>query len=464
MKSGVIAGLLLVCSLASAQTLSLEEFKKQVMEKDPQTQAILEQKKGAELVVNQADLLTSVNLFANTTNIDDQRPTSNPTFQGTRTLVNGLSAGLQQQTRLGLKWSLSQNLQRTVIEDATFLAPNNRFTDVFPKLELSIPLWRNLLGSETSHQQDQIKLQSRAQMRQAEIAWIRQEAAIEEAYYNLLSQQEAYEIQKDSVQRAEKILEWSRTRLNRNLVDETDLFQSQAAVAQRQIDLTTAETNLKAARRMFNALRGVAGEEVSEKLVSSNVDIQRLKLNKNLQKIRKDLKAQSDLNLSQAAAYGAQKEQIKPNLDLTVQAQTNGRAGTYTRAQRNTWEDEDYLFVGVNFSMALDQLKASKVRSGYEKLESSQKLIEQARLRDEVLTWSETVDRAEQITKQLELLRNLEVVQRKNADSERSRLSRGRSTTFQVLTFEQNYNAVRAQRIQAEFQARQFINQLNLFE
>lgn len=463
MKLGVIAGLMLTCSLAWTQTLSLEEFKKQVMEKDPQTQAILEQKRGAELTVNQADFLTSVNLFATSTYLDDQRPTSNPTFQGSRTLVNGLSAGLQQQTRLGLKWALSQNVQKTEIEDAA-LIPQPKFYDAFPKLELAIPLWRNLLGNEISAEQDQLRFQARAQMKQADIAWIRQEALIEEAYYNLLSQQEAYEIQKDSLTRAQRILEWSRTRVQRNLSDETDLFQSQAAVASREIDLTAAETNLRSARRQFNAYRGVAGEDVPEKLVGSDIDLKKLKLDKNLQKIRKDLKAQSDLNQSQAAAYGAQKEKSKPNLDLTLQAQTNGRAATYTRAQKNTWEDQDYLYVGVNFSMPIDQLKASNVREGYTKLENSQRLIEKARLRDETLTWAETVDRAEQINKQLELLRHLEVVQRKNADSERNRLSRGRSTTFQVLTFEQNYNAVRAQRIQAEFQARQFINQLNLFE
>ncbi|MFN8790061.1 MAG: TolC family protein [Bdellovibrionales bacterium] len=463
MKLNIVGWVLFAAQMAAAQSLSLDAYKAQVMEKDPETQAVLEQKEGAELTVRQPDLLTNVNLFANSSHLDDQRPTVNPIFQGDRTLVDTFAVGLQQQTRLGLRWSLSQNIQRTEIDDAPFV-PQPRFYDVFPRLELAMPLWRNLLGRETSAQQDQLRFQAQARLKQAEIAWIQRQAIIEETFYNLLSQQEAYAIQKDSLARAEKILEWSRGRVQRNLVDENDLYQSQAAVAQRRIDLTTAETALKAAARTFNALRGLAEDDVKEKLVGSELDLKRLKLDRTLNRVRKDLKAQSDLNMSQAAGYGAQQEQAKPALDLTVQAQTQGRNGTFTGADRRTFQEQDLLYVGLNFSMPLDQTKASQIRSGFAKLERSQSLLERARLRDELLTWAETVDQAEQIFKQLQLLRDLEVIQRKNADAERSRLNRGRSTTFQVLSFEQTYNTIRAQRIQAEFQARQFLNQLSLFE
>lgn len=448
-----------------SQALNLEEYKSQVMAHDPQTLAVLEQKKGAELVVEQADFLTGVNLFANGSYLDDQRPTTNPGFQGNRTAVNNLAVGVQQQTRLGLKWSLSQNVQKTKIENASSTAvPVPEYYDTFPKLELALPLWRNLLGRETSADQDRQKLQAQAQLKQAEINWIQRQSQIEETFYNLMSQQEAYEIQKDSLARAEKILDWSKGRVRRNLADEGDVYQSEAAVSARLIDLNNVETQLRIAARQFNALRGVQEEVVKEKLVGLNLNLNQLKLDRTLQKVRKDLKAQSDLNLSNLASYSAQKERNKPNLDLTVQAHTQGRGETYTRSQRNTFEDEDYLYVGLAFSMPLDQEKASNVRSGYDKLVESQSLLEKARLRDVGLTWQETVDQAEQLFKQLEILRNLEVIQRKNADSERGRLNRGRSTTFQVLSFEQEYNAVRAQRIQAEFRARQFLNQLSLFE
>jgi outer membrane protein TolC len=112
----------------------------------------------------------------------------------------------------------------------------------------------------------------------------------------------------------------------------------------------------------------------------------------------------------------------------------------------------------------LDQVKTSQIRSGYAEMSQAQAQAEQSRLRDVGLTWSETVEKASQLKKQLEILRSLEVLQRKKADSERNKLNRGRSTTFQVLNFEQDYNSARNQRINLEFQARQFINSLALYK
>ncbi len=450
---------------ARAQSLSLEDYKKQVLEKDPETQAVLERKNGFGLTQNSASLVTGVNLFANTVYTDDQRPTTNPSFQGLKTKVNSYTLGLQQQTRLGFKWALSQNLNRTEISGASsnFL-PLSTYYDSFPKLELTMPLWRNFLGNETSGEVDQLRFQAQAEVQRAEMAWVQRQNEIEEAFYKVLSQQEFFEIQKDSLSRSEKILNWTDGRVRRNLVDASDLYQAQAAVASRKIDLIKAENQLREVSRVLNSLRGFAGEIVSEKLVGPEIDLMKLKIARSAFKIQKDTLAQKNINQSAEAAYRAQKEKNKPSLDLTLQAFTQGRDAQSLEAQDKTFKKQDYLYVGLNFVLPLDQVTASHARSGYALLEKSQKLKEQARMRDEKTTWEETVDQAEALSKQISLLRELEVLQKKKADAERDRLSRGRSTTFQVLNFEQDYSMIRSQRIQIEFQARQFINSLALFE
>lgn len=457
---------LILFSLQSfAQTLSLEAYKKQVLEYDPQTQAALERKKGAELSQNSSDLLTGVNLFANSSYADDQRPTSNPSFQGLKTKVNSYSFGLQQQTRLGFKWSLSQNVNRTEISGASSnFVPLPKYYDTYPKLELVMPLWRNFGGNETSGDIDQIKYQAKALAKQAEIAWIDRQNAVEDAFYKVLSQQESFNIQKDSLSRAEKILNWTDGRVKRNLVDASDLYQAQAAVASRKFDLINAETQLRDASRIFNSLRGVTGDQVTEKLLGVDLDLAKLKIGKNKARTRKDTLAQKELNQSSEAMYRAQREKNKPSLDLTLQAYTQGRDAYMKPAQDETFKDQDYFYIGVNFTLPLDQLNASRARSGFASLERSQKLLEQARARDENLTWEQTIDLSDDIAKQVVLIRELEVLQKKKADAERDRLNRGRSTTFQVLSFEQEYNSIRARRIQIELQARQFINSLALFE
>lgn len=459
----ILSGLL--SQAVGAQTLTLSDYKNQVLKNDPQTQSVQALYEANQKVKSQADLITSVQVFADANLLDDQRTTVNPRFQGDRTAVNTLSVGLQQQTRYGLKWSLSQNFQKTKIENADSTAITQpEYNDAFPKLELSLSLWRNWLGSETQAEQDKTQLQLEVMAKQAEMNWIQRQAEVEEIYFQLLSKKEVYEIQKDSLNRAEKIESWTRSRFQRNLVDEGDYFQAQAAVQARQLDVIKAEVDLKNAARVFNSLRNVNSEQVIENLKNENLDLSRLKLNASEKKERLDLQARQDQILSQKWMALAEREKLKPNLDLQVQGYTQGRGNTYSAAERRTFQDEDYLFVGVGFSMPLDQIKTSRIRTGYTEMSQAQDQAEQSRLRDVGLTWSETVEKANQLKKQLEILRALEILERKKADSERNKLNRGRSTTFQVLNFEQDYNSARNQRINLEFQARQFINSLALYK
>lgn len=456
---------LLMAHLSQAQVLTLQEYKKQVFETDPKTISLRLQVESFDQVKSQADTLTGVNVFANAGWLDDQRPTTNPGFQGNQTLAETLTLGLQQQTAYGLKWSLSQNYQKTDIRNASSTAvPQPKYYDNFPKLELTLPLWRNWLGRETQSDQTQLRMQLETQSKKAQINWIQRQNEIDEIYHRLLSQQETYQIQKDSLARAQKILQWSESRYKRNLIDEGDLFQAQAAVQSRELNLVSAKNALQIAARDFNSLLGLNHDEVQLQLKSENIQLTRFDLNKNESKKRLDIELQNNQIELQKQNYLAQNEKMKPSLDLQVQGWTQGRDVTYTSAQKNTFEDEDYLFIGVGFSMPLDQLRASKIRTGYNQLAETQDLMEKVRQRDLALNWQNTVEQAAQIKQQLEILRNLEDLQRKKADSERAKLNQGRSTTFQVLNFEQDYLLTRNQRIQVEFQARQFLNSLALFE
>lgn len=465
MKLQILIISLLLSIQVKSETLNFETYKAQVLEKDVKTQSIKLQYEASQKTVQQSDFMTSVNVFANAGYLDDQRPTTNPGFQGNRTEVNTLGVGLQQQTEYGLKWSLSQNIQKTNIENANPAAiPVPKYYDTFPKLELSLPLWRNWLGAETQSDQKQLLMQSELQQKKLEMDWINQQAEIELNYFRLLSRREAYQIQFDSLTRAQKILQWSQSRYARNLIDEGDLVQAQAAVKARELDVATAKTDLLVASRIFNQMRGRESDEVNETLVQQEIPLQKLKLKSSEKRERLDsvlLKYQIEQQKSLALA---QKEKLKPSLDLQVQAWTQGRGATFTSSEARTFGDEDYLFVGVGFSMPLDQIKASRVRQGYSDLKEAQDKAEQSRLLQLGTTWSETVNRADQIYNQVEILRELERLQKKKADSEREKLNRGRSTTFQVLSFEQDYFTARNRRIAIELEARQFIHSLALYK
>jgi outer membrane protein TolC len=55
------------------------------------------------------------------------------------------------------------------------------------------------------------------------------------------------------------------------------------------------------------------------------------------------------------------------------------------------------------------------------------------------------------------------VIQKKKVENERSRLKRGRSTTYQTLTFSQDYNSSEASRIQAQTQVLSILARMKTF-
>jgi outer membrane protein TolC len=68
------------------------------------------------------------------------------------------------------------------------------------------------------------------------------------------------------------------------------------------------------------------------------------------------------------------------------------------------------------------------------------------------------------LSQQLRIVRELESIQKNKADLERTKYNNGRSTTYQALTFEQDYINSRIQRISLELQLRKFINSLELYK
>lgn len=461
LKLMFILGFYLNQALA-ADALSLKQYIEMVQTKDPAIQSAQLSLEGSRLIEKNARLLTGVNFFANGTYLKDGRPTVAPSFQGDQTDVNSVSVGLQQQTSFGLAWTLSQNYQFTKIYNASII-PMPEYYDMYPKIELSLPLWRNWLGSETKAIQGQIETQVQVQKINSELARIQKENEIKDAYYTLATQQKSYDIQKDSLQRADKILSWAESRASRNLSDKSDVYQTQALVSARKLELMSAEEKLKEAARLFNSFLEVDSDSVNYRLISDEIDSKQLELRKDQAKARLDLLLQKENLKSVESSYVAQREKNKPSLNLNMAYLKQGRDSTSSGAQSKISEAKDYQMVGVTFSMPLDIGNMSDSKEGYAKLADSQILAEKARLRNEWIQWKNAVDQAETLAQQLKIVRDLETIQKNKADLERSKYNNGRSTTYQVLMFEQDYVNSRNQKINLELQVRKFLTSLELY-
>lgn len=409
------------------------------------------------------DTQLTANIYSN----DDRRPTGNPSFQGFRTNTVGVSVGLQKQFLSGPSLELAQHVSHSIIAGASSVSiPLADYYDTYPKLSLNIPLWRNLSGSEIKLKEESLREEARADSIRSRLQSAQLDLRVNMAFYSLAAARENIQVQKEILDRATVILEWIKTKYNRNLVDSSDLYQSEAAVTARKMQLEEATTWLGEAQREFNVLRGVNSiVEVPEELQVDVLPIEELVNLGDQVKRRRDLALSHVGTRIQELNQRGRAQTSKPTLDILAEGQWSGRDARFEDAQSEILDkNQTLLFVGLRFSMPLDTSKSATVGDSFQKMSEGSRLSMLSQESDQKRIWSDFVSLGESLHRQLELVQQLEIIQMKKADEERKRLNAGRSTTFQTLSFEQDYSAAKSQRINIELKARQYIAQKGLFE
>lgn len=448
------------------KSLSLDEYLKISQASDPNYLGAKTQASGSENAAEAADMATDTRVFADVYSSDDRRPTQNPNFQGSQTEAKGWDIGIKKQTGFGPSFTVSQNFSHVIITNAAATAvPDADYIDAFPKIEISIPLWQNFWGAHTRAEVEASKAEMRRQKILTDIQFVKAQADLEMAFHRLSAEQEIWESQTDILKRAKDILDWIKKQRQKGLVDITDVHQANAAVTLRQLELTDTETNLKEASRRFNAYRNIDSSVVSENLTPVKIQLSELKLNKTEKRVRLDVLTNQLAGISTEKGFIVQRELAKPQLDLQMKAQWVGRDDSSSSALQEVSEkDQPYYYLGLNFSVPLNIPKYIRVRSGLRSLEEGQTQLVQALDRENKLSWESFVDLGQQLSEQILLLRQLEEIQKNKSQAERLRFQRGRSVTFQVLSFEQDYISTRSRRIRTELQAFDYLTQTKLFQ
>lgn len=449
-----------------AEVLTLEEYRRQVSFKDPGIKASKIQSDAVKLSNLAKDQITDTQFFFSYITSQDMRPTQNPSFQGTSTDFRMMSVGLQKQTEWGPSFAVSHNISHTIIRDAALTAiPEPDFYDVFPEFKATVPLWRNFLGKETRSNLGLNEAQADVRALQTEMQLSETLSHIDMAYYTHYTNVENFKAQQELLLRTKKILAWVKGQKQRGLIDVSDVHQAEAALTLRKIDLENSTKELRISARKLNDLRLLNSDEVSEVLVSSELDLDKLKNSKNLQLKRRDLLLKTAQMQMQEKEFQIGRERAKPQLELVVKADWVGRDGTMSQAQTEfQHKDQALYYVGLQFLMPLDAFKYLKVREGFGRMAEGQSLLIESHERQIVLAWQDFIDLGEQLIMQITLLRELEQTQRLKSNAESIRFQRGRTTTFQVLLFEQDYIAARSRRLLAELEARRYIAQTDMFK
>jgi outer membrane protein TolC len=449
-----------------ATILTLEQFRKLSEKNDPAYEGAEMQSRGSNDANLSEDAATDTQVFAKYFDLEDHRPTPNPSFQGVSTTNHTTSFGIQKQTEWGPSFSISQNISHTIVRHASaFALPEPDYYDTFPEFQATIPLWRNFLGNETQAQLAESHAIADTRRLQSEISYIQAKSNIETTYFTHLTNQESVKTQADLLDRAQKILSFTTRQKNRGLLEITDVHQAEAAVTLRKIDLETAKRNLHESARKFNNMRGVDSDDVPEDLQNVDIELGKLIQKDSAKKQRKDLLITQAQVEAQAMEFKNLREMAKPKLDIQMKGQWYGRDPEYNAAMKEMNEmNQPYYYVGIEFSMPLNVPKYMKIRSGLDLMRDGEMLHLKAEERDTLSAWKNFVDLGEQLHNQISLFRELEHTQKLKSDAERVQLERGRSTTFNVLTFEQEYISARNSRISAELEARKYLTLLDMFQ
>ncbi len=460
----LLAASLLVPSLGYTAPLSLADYLKQVEEKNQGVVANKLVAEGTKAREEEGRLIFRPSIFAQGQMMVDKKPVANPA-QGDRTDTEYVTAGLAQNFNFGLKGQLSYTLYHTKIYNSsrTFV-PLADFNDGVAKIELSQSLWRNWNGKENKAQADLIDSQAKASKHIADFTVQSALTNAESVYWSLSQTRKVIQVQKDNLSRAQQLRAWNQRRINSGLAERSDFLQAEANLKLREYELSNALQQQNLLARTFNSLRGIDGNSVSEELAP--VDSKSLKALTPPTKadFRADtLAALEQQNLAKANAALAI-ERNRPTFEVYGSYAFNGRDPERGDAVSNSFKtDHTTSAIGVRFNTPLDFGTTGSAIDGYKKEQIAAEYNYQRKVFDQDREWNDLLTKFEDAKIKLDLAEKISEVQRTKTLNERNRLSNGRTTTFQVLTFEVDNASADLLRIQTETDLLNIYAQLKIF-
>jgi len=463
--STLFALLIAVPTVSFSAQLPLNDFLREVEGKNQSMTASKLIAEGAQERANEGKLIFRPNIFAQAQTAIDKKPTTNINAQGDRTDNSFVTAGILQQFNFGLQGKLGYNFSHTRIYDASpaFL-PVSNFHDGVATLELSQSLWRNFWGRESRSQEAILTSQAQATKHTENYKIKATLAQAESLYWSLSQIRKVVRVQKESLERAQKIRIWNQNRLKSGLAESSDFLQSDANYKAREYELKSTMQDLKTLQRSVNSLRGVDSEVLNEDLesVDSN-SIKKLALPPK-EELREDTKAALEIQKISKASTDLSVEKNKPTFEMYGTYALNGRDPQADQAVTNSFKtNHDTKAIGVRFVAPLDFGTTSDNINGYRKEQIAASQNFQRKLFEQEQQWNDLAARFEDAKVKLSLVEKIEEAQKIKASNERERLSKGRTVTFQVLNFEQDYAQSELARIQNETNILNIYSQLKIY-
>ena len=442
-------------AFAASDTLTLNEYLKQVEGASPALQASSYNSEGAlqSAVESELPLMPKFTVQAN--HLLDERQNTSSLFYGTRTISDTLVAGIEKQFSFGLNTKLSYTLMNNQTTGASpqFYVPNgsNIYNNAQTEIDLTQSLWRNFLGKENKATETRDEATLLMSHFNEKFNLKKMKAIAESTYYRLAVARESIVLQKDVLDRAKRILEWATRRVKNRIADRVDLLQAKTAYQQRNLDIQAGIDEERSAALAFNVVRNSSVPDVKERLNPISVqEILTLALPTKAE-TTDDVKAAEQNERMTSAISELSKQKALPDFSVFASAAYNGSNLYVSPAVGDSFSTQHPMYkIGVQFSFPLYFWETSEMRAGRVKHQlGAEAALVQKRL-DNAQTWEDLSKKLNESKDRLKMADELVNAQKEKMEYEQQRLNLGRTTTYQVLTFEQDYSQALIQRLRIE--------------
>ena len=452
----------------AVHALTLNEYLTQVEEKSLAFRQGKAQADGAGLVSREADLLTSPYFFAQARQSFDTTipaPPQSPSWDEKN--VGLYSAGINQTFNFGLEAKLAYTITKTSYENSRFAAGvESSYWDATPNIELKMPLWGNGFGRTVQATAEVTRNQNLADQYGALANSQNLLINAEVAYWQLSTAKERVAIQELALGAGQNIFNYVNKQKQKNLGESADVLQATALIESYKLQLQQAQNDVERAQRAFNTYLNLESTTAVPSLETVDyANLQNIVVPDTRPGERLDVKAARARTALAKASSTLILERNKPTLDVVGGYALQGRGLEASRAFNNGNKTEhDSGYVGVMFNMPLNFSAVSDAKAGARRLQESAEISEQNLVYTQDQDWIDLKQKLSESKATLKIARSMEVAQKAKLDNERTRLRQGRTTTYQVLLFEQDYTTAQAARIQSATQILALEAQLKLYQ
>ena len=450
--------------------LSLEQYLQQVQSKNLNIIAYNQQQVSNEKLAKKSQLITAIKLYGFSERSFAAQNQALQIFRYTKLYNQNNQVGLNYESNYGFETNLAYSINNTNYKN---LVLNNNPTNnplfrsnsqATSSIELNFSLWQNFLGSKTKANISSIYNQHQFMKFNSLGLSMQEKIEAEIAYWHLFYCQKNVKIQQQALTSANKIFDYLYKKSQMNLAETNDVLQAKAMVQTKKLNLSQAQNQLNQAKIIFNQKRNINSQEVFENISEPNIaSLQNYLFESDLQKQSPQnpfLLAQKNKMQANIAIAEIEKQNQKPMLNLYTSYARNVAEANVASAFNNSINSNnraDSGNIGVKFSMPINFLLTNQIIEGAEQQILAEKNQYQQQQIQYQNTWQNLNINGIALQENLKLALDILQIQKNKLSQERLLLKKGRTSTYQILMFEQDFSLAEANLWQIIYQLQQTI-------